>query len=223
MFINDHGSSASQFENFHLHLVISWTLARYECVRDVCALLMVIMSFVKKNLCWELHHLKLIFASTGVACVVGVWDHTTCSSSILEPASTFLFPFIIHHELFYTYKKNKDYTSCCKHWYDDHMHLCMFMYAICKCVDKCAYVKCECEKHHRYVKVCVNDNASMFANLISNHMKHNVSVQVCSWLGKWKYANWSSNMTTCFLCQVISECDSFHKCAMHCAKHFFRV
>ena len=73
MFISDdHGSSTLQADNFHLRLWTFQTLVGIECVRDVDDLLMMIMSIVKKTICWEFCHMILISASDVIECVVDV-------------------------------------------------------------------------------------------------------------------------------------------------------
>ena len=94
------------------------------------ALLMVVMSFMKTNVYHQLHHMKLISTSTIAACAMDVQDHTMCSSSILELASTFVFYLSFIMNSFVPTKKNSSYTSYGKHEFDDRTHLCVFMYAI---------------------------------------------------------------------------------------------
>ena len=78
------------------------------------------------------------------------------------------------------------------------------------CAHKCAYVKCRCVDHNKDVEVSVDDTRSMFANLICDCAKHNVSVYVryCTSVSlcKVKYASLFANLIACLLCQVKGEC-----------------
>jgi hypothetical protein len=102
--LDEHGLFTFQSNNFHLYLVRFWTLVGFECVEDVGDPLMMIMSFTKKTVRWEFHHMILISSSTIVACVTKVWDHSTCSNSIFKPAFAFVSWFFIYHDFFDTYK-----------------------------------------------------------------------------------------------------------------------
>ena len=53
--------------------------------------------------------------------------------------------------------KNGYYTSCCIDVSNDQIHLWVLVCAICMCVHKCTYVKCECVEHNRDAKVCYGD------------------------------------------------------------------
>ena len=48
------------------------------------------------------------------------------------------------------------------------------MYAICHCVHICAYVKCEYVEHNMGFELYVDDDVSIFANLLRNSVKHNM-------------------------------------------------
>ena len=138
----ENGSFTYQLKKNHLHLVRYWTLVRFECIGYVCSLLMVLIYFVKKNMWWDLTHMKLISTSTIAACVVDVIDHTTCSRSILKPMYTFFF---IHHSswiLLYMQKQKWWLLFTWKTWIQwSHTFVC-----VCVCnikVSKNVHM-CEC-------------------------------------------------------------------------------
>ena len=132
---------------------------------------MVLMSFMKPNVCWEFHHMKLIYASNIATCLIDVWGHTICSSSILKLASTFVFWFFIHHEFFYTTKTKMIITL--------HMENTNLMIEWI-CVSLCMQYISVCTNVHmlnfKNFKLCVDDNVNMFVNLKCDCAKHNTSV-----------------------------------------------
>ena len=108
-----------------------------ECVGDETTLLFddhtpIKIEWVKTFVCQESYHMKLM----------------STYAIVLEPMSTFVFWFFYHYELFNTCKKN--WRLCfmlqAQIWWSNEF-VCVSVYAICKCVNKCTHVKCECAKH----------------------------------------------------------------------------